>query len=204
MSRWQREEEEDNRYMQRKGKHMSHTQEHVQDEKHRPLLSKRGPRKPGGFAVLLFVLGALVIAGGVALIIWQMAAQRAANGAPGRSMPTLTTSVTTHKSGQGDPPAYYQAVEERVAQGLHLSVGQIKAKLQAGGRGASLKALAAQQGISERQLWAILLDAEQKGHDVLVRLGYLTQDESKQGMQVIQSWDLTTLDQHIRNYFLYD
>jgi len=89
-------------------------------------------------------------------------------------------------------------------QGLHLSVGQIRAKLQAGGRGASLKALAAQQGISEHQLWAILLDAEQKGHDVLVRLGYLTQDESKQGMHLIQSWDLTTLDQHIRNYFLND
>ena len=154
--------------------------------------------------MLLLVLGALVIAGGAALVIWQMDAQHAANGAIGRSTPTLSTSVTTQKSGQGDPPAYYQAVEERVAQGLHLSVGQIKAKLQAGGRGASLKALAAQQGVSERQLWAILLDAEQKGHDVLVRLGYLTQDESKQGMHTIQSWDLTTLDQHIRNYFLND
>ena len=154
--------------------------------------------------MLLLVLGVLVIAGGVALVIWQMEAQRTANGVTGKSTPTLTTSVTTHKSGQDDPPAYYQAVEERVAQGLRLSVGQIRAKLQSGGRGTSLRALAALQGISERQLWAILLDAEQKGHDVLVRLGYLTHDESKQGMQVIQSWDLTTLDQHIRNYFLYD
>src|SRR5215469_10500860 len=116
MSSWRREEEEDNIYMQRKGKHMSHMQEHVQDEKHRPLLSRREPRKPGGFAVLLFVLGALVIAGGVALVIWQMEAQHTANGVTGKSMPMLTTTVTTHKSGQDDPPAYYQAVEERVAQ----------------------------------------------------------------------------------------
>ena len=154
--------------------------------------------------MLLFVLGILLIVGGVVLVIWQIDAQHAVNGATGRSTSTVTTSVATHKSGQGDPPAYYQAVEERVAQGLHLSVAQMKAKLQAGGRGASLKAVAAQQGISERQLWAILLDAEQKGHNVLVRLGYITQDQSKQGMHAIQSWDLTTLDQHIRNYFLYD
>ena len=204
MNRQRREEEENNRHILKKGKHMSHTQEHVQDEKHRPTMTRREPRKPGGFAILLFVLGALVIAGSVALVIWQIDAQHAANGATGGSTHTLSTPAATQKSGQSDPPAYYQAVEERVAQGLHLSVGQIKAKLQAGGRGASLKALAAQQGIAERQLWAILLDAEQKGHDVLVRLGYLTQDQSKQGMHAIQSWDLTTLDQHIRNYFLYD
>jgi hypothetical protein len=49
-----------------------------------------------------------------------------------------------------------------------------------------------------------LLDAEQKGHDLQVRLGYLTQQESAQGMQNIESWDLTTLDQHISNYFRYD
>jgi hypothetical protein len=190
--------------MQRKVTHMSHTQENIQDEKGRALSNKREPRKPRGFAVLLFVLGVLVITGAVAFVIWQMNVQHAANGATGRSTPTLTTSVTPQKSGQSDPPAYYQAVEDRVAQGLRLSVAQIKAKLQAGGRGASLRALAAQKGILERQLWAILLDAEQKGHDVLVRLGYLTQDQSKQGMHAIQSWDLTTLDQHIRNYFLYD
>ena len=68
----------------------------------------------------------------------------------------------------------------------------------------TLRSLATQQGISSAQLRTILLDAEQKGHDLLVHLGDLTQQQSAQGMQALRSWDLTTLDQHISNYFRYD
>ena len=68
----------------------------------------------------------------------------------------------------------------------------------------TLRSLATQQGISSAQLRTILLDAEQKGHDLLVQHGYLTQPESAQGMQNIESWDLTTLDQHVSNYFRYN
>src|SRR5579883_1159996 len=103
------------------------------------------------------------------------------------------------KKKSGDPQAYYDAVKSYVAQHLHLSEGQIKAKLQAG---VQLIALAQQQGISSSELRTILLDAEQKGHDVLVRLRYLTQQQSDAGMQDLRTRSLQTLATSIKYDFL--
>lgn len=145
---------------------MSYTQENVQANQPPDSPSRPQQRKPRGLAMLFFLLGGLVIVGGLALLFWQLYQQRPATVLTGASTPTLTSTTQAQKTGQGDPPLYYQTVEENVAQGLHLSVEQIKAKLQAGGRGTSLSLLAAQQGISLTQLHTILLDAEQKGHEI--------------------------------------
>src|SRR5579883_2997871 len=80
---------------------------------------------------LIIILGALVLLVGGGLILWQvLSAQAAPPPAQTNSVATPTSEPT--KSGPGDPQAYYDAVKNYVAQHLHLSEGQIKAKLQAG------------------------------------------------------------------------
>ncbi|MDQ2717384.1 MAG: hypothetical protein M3Z08_21000 [Chloroflexota bacterium] len=150
--------------------------------------------------LLVALLGGLVIVVGGALLLWQVLASQASP--TGQKGAISTPSVEPTKSGPGDPPIYYTTLEQYVAQQLYMSVAQIKTELQTGGRSASMSALAAQKGISPTQLRAILIEAEQRGHAVLVQGGYLTQQQSDAGMQQIRSWDLQTLDTHIKYDFL--
>lgn len=146
---------------------------------------------------LIVILGALVLLVGGGLILWQVLSSQATPPPQASTVSTPTPEPT--KSGPGDPQAYYDTVKSYVAQHLHLSEGQIKAKLQAG---VQLIALAQQQGISHTELRTILLDAEQKGHDVLVRLGNLTQQQSDAGMQDLRTRSLQTLATSIKYDFL--
>jgi AraC-like DNA-binding protein len=146
---------------------------------------------------LLVTLGALVLLVGGGLILWQVVSSQAAPPAQVRTTSTPTPEPT--KSGPGDPQAYYDAVKSYVAQHLHLSEGQIKAKLEAG---VQLIALAQQQGISNTELRTILLDAEQEGHNVLVRLGRLTKAQSDAGMRDLRTRSLQALATSIKYDFL--
>ena len=147
--------------------------------------------------LLVALLGGLVLLGGGALLALQVLASQASPA--GQAGVASTPAAAPTKSGPGDPQAYYDAVKQDVAQQLHMSEAQIKAKLQAG---VQLITLAEQQGISDAQLRTILLEAEQKGHVVLVRLGYLTQHQSDAGMQDLRTRDLQTLATSIKYDFL--
>jgi hypothetical protein len=147
--------------------------------------------------LLIALLGGFVLLVGATLLLWQVLASQASPSAQTGVVSTPTAEPT--KSGPGDPQAYYDAVKQYVAQQLHMSEVQIKIKLQAG---VQLIALAEQQGISAAQLRTILLEAEQKGHDVLVQGGYLTQQQSDAGMQDLRSRDLQTLATSIKYDFL--
>lgn len=146
---------------------------------------------------LIIILGALVLLVGGGLILWQVLSSQATPLPQTNTVSTPTPEPT--KSGPGDPQAYYDAVKSYVAQHLHLSEGEIKAKLQSG---VQLIALARQQGISASDLRTILLDAERKGHDVLVSLGNLTQQQSDAGMQDLRTRSLQTLATSIKYDFL--
>lgn len=147
--------------------------------------------------LIVALLGGLVLLLGGALLLWQVFSSSATPA----SQTDVSSSPTAEptKSGPGDPQAYYDAVKQYVAQQLHLSEAQIKAKLLAG---VQLIALAQQQGISPTQLRAILLEAEQRGHNVLVRGGYLTQQQSEAGMRDLRTRSLQTLATSIKYDFL--
>lgn len=116
-------------------------------------------------------------------------------------------SPTDGKAGQPDPPVYWQTIEATIAQGLHLTVAQVKADLQPppGQRDSlGIAHVASEQGVSEAQLRTIELEAIQKGHNLLVSMGILTQQGSDEGMQRIRAWDQATLDDHVTGWFLND
>jgi hypothetical protein len=167
------------------------------------------PRK--GKRILPLVLAGALLIALVFLLLWQFRFWQPAAGAS--ALPTATKAAgttktsTTVKEGQPDPPIYWQTIEESIAQGLHLSVAQVKARLQppSGQRDSlGIAHVASEQGVSEAQLRVIELNAIQKGHRLLVSMGILTQQGSDQGMQNIRNWDQATLDDHVTRWFLND
>ncbi|HEY1353977.1 MAG TPA: hypothetical protein VGF67_30570 [Ktedonobacteraceae bacterium] len=157
-------------------------------------------------AVLLIVLASL--------LLWQVRPGQAATGNSNTTAAATSTAVAGSTAdanakgngqGQGDPPIYWQTVEQNIAQGLHLSVAQVKTRLQpsAGQRDSmGIGHVAQEQHIPEAQLRTIEIDAIQKGHDLLVRMGILTRQGSDLGMQRIRAWDQATLDDHVTGWFL--
>ena len=176
--------------------------------------SRRGP------ATLLLLAGALVLVGVVAIVAWQAFLPRSSAPGTGTSTPASGKGQNSSATppGWNDPALYWQTIREQVAQGLHLTVAQVTAQLQAAGAastatpsssgkgnapdpGAPMTAVAAHQGITTDQLRTIELSALQKGCDALVAQGTLTQAQADQRMQTFNGWDQGTLNWYVTHAF---
>jgi hypothetical protein len=169
---------------------------------------EESPRRTRKRWQLLTFTGVLLV-GLISLLLWQFHSWQGIFSGSSTGIETTITGTasnsTTGKEGQPDPPAYWQTIEENIAQGLHLTVAQVKVELQPppGQRDSlGIAHVASAQNISEAQLRTSELNAIQKGHDMLVRMGILTQQGSDQGMQTIRHWDQATLDDHVTGWFL--
>jgi polyhydroxyalkanoate synthesis regulator phasin len=78
---------------------------------------------------------------------------------------------------------YLPGVATQVAQGLHLTVDQLKAQLQSG---KSLSDIAAAQGVSSSQLQTLATNAIQNALTKAVSDGNLTQQQATNIMQMLQ------------------
>lgn len=164
---------------------------------------EEAPRRAGKRWLVVTLVGVLLV--GLALLLFWQLHPRQGTSVGGTSVQGTASTSTTVKEGQPDPPIYWQTIEENIAQGLHLTVAQVKARLQppSGSRDSlGIAHVAAEQGISEAQLRVIELNAIQKGHNLLVRMGILTQQGSDLGMSRIRHWDQVTLDDHVTGWFL--
>lgn len=167
---------------------------------------EKSPHRRGKRWLLLTGAIALLL---VSLLLWSLHSGPSVPDNTARvtdtALNTKTDTATTVKEGQPDPPIYWQTIEEHIAQNLHLTVAQVKVRLRPlpGQRDSpGMASVAREQGISEGQLRVIEINAIQIGHDLLVRLGILTQRGSDLGMQRIRNWDQATLDEHVTGWFL--
>ncbi len=78
---------------------------------------------------------------------------------------------------------YLPTVANQVAQGLHMSVDQLKTQLQSG---KSLSDIASAQGVSSSQLQTIVTNAIQNAVNKAVSDGNLTQQQATNIMQMLQ------------------
>jgi hypothetical protein len=204
---------------------MSHeqTQEKTSPEATSILQSRPQRRSRRGLATLLFLLGALVIAGVIAIIAWQALSLHhpsTSSSVTGTSTPASNKGNSSNSTppGWNDPVIYWQTIREQAAQGLHLTVAQVTAKLRAAGAmstptplanknsaapdtGAPMTAVAVQQGISTDQLRTIELNALRKACDVMVAQGKLAQADADQRMQMFEGWDQGTLNWYVTHAF---
>src|SRR5260370_11758429 len=86
---------------------------------------------------LLFLTSGILIAAVALLLIWPglnrpdgASSGAGANGTPVPQGQSTQGPADGQKSSTGDPPIYWQMIQEQVAAGLYLSVAEAKARLQ--------------------------------------------------------------------------
>jgi hypothetical protein len=128
-------------------------------------------RQVGWLRMLLLVLGVVVIAGATLLVAHQMF-QRPTGPAAQYSPPHPPIQL---------PTAYPATVTEQVARGLRLTVVQVRSDMRVDRDG--LFGVAQAQGVSERQLSALVLDAFQTASDQMIASGLWTRQQADTNMR---------------------
>ncbi len=129
------------------------------------------PRRVGRRQMFL-LLGGVILIGG-ALLVVSLLTMRPAGPHGEYSPPNPPVTL---------PTTYHDAVMEQVAQGLSLSVAQVKDKLHAS-PGQDLFSVAQAQGVSRDHLYTLTINAFQSASDQMVRTGQWTQQQGNVNMQ---------------------
>jgi hypothetical protein len=148
------------------------------------------PRRTRRRWVALLVGGPLIV-GVIALSLW-LAVLRP--GAPTQAYQRPNPPVVP-------PVAYYQTVEERIAQGLGLSLAQVKAGIRAN-PGEGLFGVATTQGVSPDQLYAIEIAAHQAAGAQMVASGTWTQQQADATTRYWQGRGAKALGSDMTGWFL--
>ena len=146
------------------------------------------PRRAGRWIILL-VAGAMIV-GAVGVALW---------------LTVLRPSAPAQEYRRPNPPvalpaAYYQTVEEQIAQGLGLSVAQVKAGIHAD-PGEGLFAVATAQGVSPVQFYRIEISAHQAACAQMVASGVWTQQQADATVQYWQGRDAKSLGSDMTGWF---
>jgi hypothetical protein len=99
------------------------------------------------------------------------------------------------------PAAYYQAVEEQIAQGLSLSVAQVKAGIHAD-PGEGLFGVATAHGVSPDQLYTIEITAHETASAQMVASGVWTQAQANATVQYWRERGAKALGSDMTTWFL--
>lgn len=178
---------------------------------------QRSSNRRGGPFVFLLLGGVIIIVVAVivALQIFSHQGSPETNSqgtvtTTNNATPTASSKGSSSLPGEGDPQIYWDTIKMQVAQGLHMSMDQISGELRLPTptsksgpppAGTTIGEIASQQGLSTSQLHTIEINAIQGACNVLVSQHSLSQTDANQRMQMINSWDQSSLDGYIMYAF---
>jgi hypothetical protein len=139
--------------------------------------------------IILLVTGAMIV-GAVGVALWLV---------------VLRPSAPAQEYRRPNPPvalpaAYYQTVEEQIAQGLGLSVAQVKAGIRSD-PGEGLFGVATAQGVSPDQLYNIEIEAHTVASARMVASGVWTQQQADATVQYWQERGAKALGSDMTDWF---
>jgi hypothetical protein len=147
----------------------------------RSRLAERPARWGGrGVSTLLFVLcGCLIILGGGGVLAWQLSSH---SNAPAVSTSTPASSNSSAKQAAGCTGARepVDVIMQQTAQGLHLSVAQVQARVLAG---KTVSQIATEQGLTATQLHDVEVQALRYANNRWRSQGCITQQDVQDNMQ---------------------
>ena len=149
-------------------------------------------------ASLMVMLGGVILLSGGGVLIWQVTTHPT-------SAPAQSTTVSggpikvepTQAAGCG-PRLPWDFLVQQAANGLHLTVAQIKTQVHAG---KTIQEIAAAQGISQDQLHTIEVQALQAAYTKFVSMGCYTQSEADAGFRQDSGETPTQLNSDFTRYF---
>ena len=147
------------------------------------------PRRTGRWIILL-VDGAMIV-GAVGVALW---------------LTVLCPSAPAQEYRRPNPPvalpaAYYQTVEEQIAQGLGLSVAQMKAEIRAD-PGEGLFGVATAQGVSPDQFYRIEIEAHNVASAQMVASDVWTQAQANATVRYWQGRGPKALGSDMTDWFM--
>jgi hypothetical protein len=153
---------------------------------------------------LPLLLCLILVVGGV--LVWQIAAHVDTASTGGGSGNADTSSPAVASSGPLTPPAtltamYDEIVKEQVAQGLHLTVAQVTAQLQAE-PAPDLLSVGKQQNLAQDQLYRLVLSALQTADDRMVTSGVWTKPQADEEMQYWSQQPQVSLINGVARWFV--
>lgn len=148
--------------------------------------------------MLVVMLGCVILLGGGGVLIWQVTAHTTS--VPGSSTTVSSGPIKaapTQATGCG-PRLPWDFLDQQAANGLHLTVAQIKTQVLAG---KTIQEIAAAQVISQNQLHTIEIQALRAAYNKLVSMGCYTQQEADAGFHQDSGETLTQLNTDFTRYF---
>jgi hypothetical protein len=149
------------------------------------------PRRARKRWIALLVSGTLLL-GVVGVVLWLTVLRPAAS----------TQEYHRPKPPVALPAAYYQTVEEQIAQGLGLSVAQVKARVQSD-PGEGLFGVATGQNVSPDQLYSIEIDAHKTASAQMVASGTWTQQQADATILFWQGRGAKALGSDMTDWFVH-
>jgi hypothetical protein len=146
------------------------------------------PRRAGRWIVLL-VAGAMIV-GAVGAALWLTVLRPDA----------FAQAYRRPNPPVAPPAAYYQTVEEQIAQGLGLSIAQVKAGIRAD-PGEGLFGVATSQGVLPDQFYSIEINAHKVASAQMVASGVWTQRQADATVQYWQGRGAKALGSDMTDWF---
>jgi len=150
--------------------------------------ASESPRRARWRWIALLVGGTMLV--GVAVALW---------------LTVLHPAATEQQYRRPNPPiappaAYYQVVEEQIAQGLGLSVAQVKTEIHAD-PGEGLFGVATRHGVADK-LYTIEISAHQTASAQMVATGVWTRAQADATTQYWQGRDAKALGSDMTDWFV--
>jgi len=147
----------------------------------RSRLAERPERRGGRRAsALLFVLcGCLITLGGGGVLAWQLSSH-ANEPAVSTSTPASSKSPAKQATGCTGAREPVDVIKQRMAQGLHLTVAQVQARILAG---KTVAQIAIEQGLTATQLHDVEVQALRYANNRWLSMGCITQQDVQVNMQ---------------------
>lgn len=165
---------------------------------------QEAPRRLRWGHIPLLLLCLILVVGGV--LVWQIAshAGNASNGGGSASADTPSLSVVS--SGPLTPPVpltamYDEIVKDQVAQGLHLTVAQVTAQLQAEPT-ADLRGIGKQQNLAQDQLYRLVFSALQTADNQMAASHTWTKPQADEEMGYWSQQTQLALINGVASWFL--
>jgi hypothetical protein len=164
----------------------------------RTLLAER-PRRRGRRRVsgLLFLLcGCLIILGGASVLAWQLTSRANAYVGPS-STPASSSQSGKQAAGCTGAREPVDVIMQQTAQGLHLTVAQVQARVLAG---KTIAQIATAQGLTAAQLHDVEVQALRYANNRWLSMGCSTQQDVQDNMQR-DTGSAAYMDEEFTNWF---
>jgi hypothetical protein len=144
------------------------------------------------------LLGGVILLGGGSVLIWQGTTHTSSTPSNGTTAASGPMKVEPTQAAGCGPRLPWDFLVQQAANGLHLTVAQIKTQVLAR---KTIQDIAAVQGISQDQLHTIEVQALRAAYDKYVSMGCYTRQEADAGFRQDSEETPTQLNTDFTRYF---